>query len=54
MVRKEVGGDAVARMFAVTLLTYAVLNGLLVEGPAQPPRPEKIEEIVDLYMEAIG
>jgi hypothetical protein len=31
-----------------------VLNGLLVEGPPQPPAPEKIEEIVDLYIKAIA
>jgi TetR/AcrR family transcriptional regulator, mexJK operon transcriptional repressor len=53
MVRKDVNGDAAARMFVGPLLTYAVLNGLLVEGPPQPPAPEKIEVIVDLYMKAI-
>jgi TetR/AcrR family transcriptional repressor of mexJK operon len=54
MVRKDVNGDVAARMFVGPLLTYAVLNGLLVEGPPQPPGPEKIEEIVDLYMNAIA
>ena len=54
MVRKDVNGEAAARMFVGPLLTYAVLNGLLVEGPLQPPGPEKIEEIVDLYMNAIA
>ena len=53
MVRKDVSGDVAARMFVGPLLTYAVLNGLLVEGPPQPPAPEKIEEIVDLYIKAI-
>ncbi|MDQ5829127.1 MAG: TetR/AcrR family transcriptional regulator [Actinomycetota bacterium] len=54
MVRKDMNGDVAARMFVGPLLTYAVLNGLLVEGPPQPPGPEKIEEIVDLYMNAIA
>ena len=53
MVRKDVSGDAAARTFIGPLLTYAVLGGLLVEGPPQPPESEKIEEIVDLYMKAI-
>ncbi len=53
MVSNEVSGDAATRMFVGSLLTYAVLNGLLVEGPPQPPAPEKIEEIVDLYLKAI-
>ena len=54
IVREDVNGDVAARMFVGPLLTYAVLNGLLVEGPPQPPGPEKIEEIVDLYMKAIA
>ena len=54
IVRKDVVGEAAARMFVGPLLTYAVLNGLMVEGPPQPPGPEKIEEIVDLYMKAIA
>jgi TetR/AcrR family transcriptional regulator, mexJK operon transcriptional repressor len=54
MVRKDVSGDAAARMFIGPFLTYAVLNGLLVEGSPQPPAPEKIEEIVDLYIKAIA
>ena len=54
MIRKDVSGDAAARMFIGPFLTYAVLNGLLVEGPPQPPAPEKIEEIVDLYIKAIA
>jgi TetR/AcrR family transcriptional regulator, mexJK operon transcriptional repressor len=53
IVRKDVDGEAAARMFVGPLLTYAVLNGLMVEGPPQPPAPERIEEIVDLYMKAI-
>jgi TetR/AcrR family transcriptional regulator, mexJK operon transcriptional repressor len=54
IVRKDVSGDTAARMFIGPLLTYAVLGGLLAEGPPQPPEPEKIEEIVDVYMKAIA
>jgi TetR/AcrR family transcriptional repressor of mexJK operon len=54
IVRKDVNGDTAARMFVGPLLTYAVLGGLLAEGPPRPPAPEKIEEIVDLYMKAIA
>ena len=46
-------GETAARMFVGPLLTYAVLDGLLAEGPPRPPAQEKIEEIVDLYMKAI-
>ena len=48
-----VDGDTAARMFVGPLLTYAVLDGLLTEGPPRPPAREKIEEIVDLYTQAI-
>jgi hypothetical protein len=41
-------------MFVGPLLTYAVLDSLLAEGPPHPPEPEKIEEIVELYMKAIA
>jgi len=53
IVGKDVNGEAAARMFVGPLLTYAILNGLLVEGPPRPPAPEEIEEIVDLYVKAI-
>ncbi|MBA3636523.1 MAG: TetR/AcrR family transcriptional regulator [Actinomycetota bacterium] len=53
VVGPEVDGDTAARMFVGPLLTYAVLDGLLTEGPPRPPAREKIEEIVDLYMKAI-
>ncbi len=49
----EVDGEAAARMFIGPLLTYAVLDGLFAEGPPRPPAREKIEEIVELYIEAI-
>jgi TetR/AcrR family transcriptional repressor of mexJK operon len=45
--------ETAARMLVGSLLTYAVLDGLLAEGPPRPPAQEKIEEIVDLYMKAI-
>ena len=48
-----VDGGTAARMFVGPLLTYAVLDSLLAEGPPRPPAQEKIEEIVDLYMKAI-
>ena len=41
-------------MFVGPLLTYAVLDGLIAEGLPHPPEPEKIEEIVELYMKAIA
>jgi TetR/AcrR family transcriptional regulator, mexJK operon transcriptional repressor len=53
VVGPDVDGDTAARMFIGPLLTYAVLNGLLAEGPPRPPAQEKIEEIVELYMKAI-
>ena len=53
VVGPEVDGDTAARMFVGPLLTYAVLNGLLNQGPPRQPAQEKIEEIVKLYMKAI-
>ena len=41
-------------MFVGSLLTHAVLDGLLAEGPPRVPEQEKIEEIVELYMKAIA
>ena len=54
VIREDVNGDAAARMFVGPLLTYAVLDGLFVAGgPPRRPAPERIEEIVDLYVKAI-
>lgn len=50
----DVEGEAAARMFIGSLLTYAVLNGLLAGGQPRPPEPQKIEDLVDLYMKAIA
>ncbi len=46
-------GETAARMFVGPLLTYAVLDGLLAEGPPRLPAQGMIEDIVDLYMKAI-
>jgi AcrR family transcriptional regulator len=53
VVGSGVDGETAARMFVGPLLTYAVLDGLLAEGPPRPPAREKIEDTVDLYMKAI-
>ena len=53
VVGPDVDGGTAARMFVGPLLTYAVLGGLLADGPPRPPAREKIEEIVELYMRAI-
>ena len=53
VVGRDVDGDVAARMFVGPLLTYAVLDGLLAEGPPRPPAQEKIEDIVSQYMRAI-
>lgn len=50
-----VDADAASRMFVGALLTYAILDGLLVgDGPPLPPAPERVEAMVELYMKAIG
>ncbi|MDQ5827075.1 MAG: TetR/AcrR family transcriptional regulator [Chloroflexota bacterium] len=46
--------ETAARMFLGPLLTYVLLDGLFVgEGPPRPPPPERIEAVVDLYLQAI-
>lgn len=51
----DVDGELAARMFVGPLLTYAVLDGLLVaEGPPRKPEQERIEKVVDLYMKAVA
>jgi TetR/AcrR family transcriptional repressor of mexJK operon len=55
IVRDDVDEEAATRMFAGSLVTYALLDGLfVVEGPPRPPAPDRIEKIVDLYMKAIA
>ena len=47
--------DAASRMLVGALLTYAIYDGLLIgDGPPRPPEPERIEEVVDLFMKAIS
>ena len=53
VVGSGVDGETAARMFVGPLLTYAVLDGLLAEGPPRLPARGMIEDIVDLYMKAI-
>jgi AcrR family transcriptional regulator len=53
VVGSGVDGETAARMFVGPLLTYAVLDGLLAEGPPRLPAQGIIEDIVDLYMKAI-
>jgi TetR/AcrR family transcriptional repressor of mexJK operon len=51
----EVNADATSRMFMGALLTYAILDGLLVgEGPPRPPPPEQVAAVVDSFMKAIS
>ena len=46
--------ETAARMLLGPLLTYVLLDGLFVgEGPPRRPPPERIEAVVDLYLQAI-
>ncbi|KYF70449.1 TetR/AcrR family transcriptional regulator [Sorangium cellulosum] len=45
--------DAAARMAIGGLLTHVLMEGLLVgDGPPRPPPPERVDEIVELLMQA--
>lgn len=47
--------EVMARMFMGPLLSYAMIDGLFrPDDEPQPPGPEKIDEIVDLYIKAIS
>lgn len=47
--------EAATRLFFGPIVTYALLDGLFVaEGPPRPPTPDRVEQIVDLYMKAIA
>jgi TetR/AcrR family transcriptional regulator, mexJK operon transcriptional repressor len=51
---RPVDTDAASRMFIGPLLTYVLMDGLFVgDGPPRPPAPERIEELVDLFVGAI-
>ena len=55
LVGEEVGEEEATRMFFGPLVTYVLMDGLLVtEGLTRPPTPENIRGIVDLYMKAIA
>jgi hypothetical protein len=48
-------GEAVARMLLGSLLTYALLDGLLTtDGTPSLPPPERLAAIVDLLLRAIS
>ncbi len=54
-ITRDVDADAAARMFVGPLLTYVLLDGLLVgEGPIRLPPDKRIEAVVDLYLLAIA
>ncbi|WP_437289799.1 TetR/AcrR family transcriptional regulator [Sorangium sp. So ce406] len=45
--------DAAARMAIGGLLTHVLMEGLLVgDGPPRPPPPERVDEIVELLLQA--
>ena len=46
--------ETAARMFGGTLLTYVLLDGLLIgDGPPRPPGPESVERAVKTYVKAL-
>ena len=46
--------ETAARMFLGPLLTYVLLDGLFVgDGPPRQPPPDRIEAVVELYLQAI-
>lgn len=53
-VTRVADAEAASRMFVGPLLTYVLIDGLLVgDGPIHQPSPNKLESIVDLYLQAI-
>ena len=51
---RDIDLDAAPRMLVGALLTHAILGGLLIgDGPPQPPDPERIDAVVDLFVEMI-
>jgi TetR/AcrR family transcriptional repressor of mexJK operon len=52
---EAVDREAASRMFVGALLTYAIYDGLLIgDGLPQPPTPERIDAVVDLFMKTIS
>lgn len=51
----EVDADAASRMFVGSLLTYVLIDGLFVgDAPPRVPAAERIEAMVDLFVEAVA
>lgn len=51
----DIDRDAAALMFIGSLLTYALLNGLLISGETpQPPTAAQLTPSIDLFMRAIS
>ena len=47
--------ESAARLFVGGLLTYAILDGLLIsEGPPRVPSGERIAALIETYIKAIG
>ncbi len=50
----KIDDEAAARMLLGSLLTYAVLDGVLSsDGKPHPPAPKRIAAITDLFVRAI-
>jgi TetR/AcrR family transcriptional repressor of mexJK operon len=50
----KIDDEAAARMFLGSLLTYAVLDGVLsVDGKPHPPAPKRLAAMTDLFVRAI-
>lgn len=52
----KIDDEAAARMLLGSLLTYALMNGILISEGEQPrpPAPKQIEAIADLFVRAIA
>ena len=51
----DIDEEAAARMFLGSLLTYALLDGLLsTSSVPQKPSPERLAAIVELFLQAIA
>ena len=52
----KINDEAAARMLLGSLLTYALMNGILISEGEQPrpPAPKQIEAIADLFVRAIA
>ena len=53
----EIDAEAAARMLLGSLLTYALMDGILnseSEQPPHPPAPKRIQAIADLFVRAVS